>query len=125
MASSVNEFNFKNELAYPLNAIAMEDIDCQKTTDIKFKIPILMTEIPELEPVENKGQKISTSHIVNKQKIQPEKYNTRNYIELNVAQEFAFMCPRDEADIIEKHQEFIAVCMNGELANIRIIGRNF
>ena len=121
---NVDNYTFRQELSNPLNAVSMEELDCQKTENVKFKIPILMTEIPEMEPMESKG-KVSTSHIMNKEKIQPETYNTRNYIELNVPQEFAFMCPRNADDIIDKGQEFIAVCMNGELENIRIIGRNF
>ena len=120
----LGSYDFRKELSNPMVAYIMEDMDCQKTTDIKMKIPILMTEIQEKEPIESKNT-VDTSHIVNKKKIKSEKYETCNYGLLNIAQEFAFMCPRNEADVIEKGQEFIAVCMNGELANIRIIGRNF
>lgn len=120
----IKTYDFKNELPNTMTAITMEDMDCQDTIGIKFKIPILMSEIPEMEPVETK-QKVDTSHIVNKKKVRQEEYETSNYVLLNVAQEFAFMCPRNENDIIEKQQEFIVTCMDGELANIRVIGRNF
>lgn len=121
---NIKQYNFRNELSSTMTAVTMEDMNCQATTGIKFKIPLLMCEIPEMDPVENK-QKVSTSHIVNKTKVEPEEYETSNYVLLNVAQEFAFMCPRDEGDTIEKGQEFIITCMDGELANIRVIGRNF
>lgn len=120
----ISTYDFKKELGNPMTAVMMEEMDCQQTTGIKFKIPILMTEIPEMEPIESKG-KVNTSHIVNKQKIPNESYEVCNYVKLNVAQEFAFMCPRNDSDVIDKGQEFIAVCMDGELQNIRIIGRNF
>jgi hypothetical protein len=120
----IKPYNFRNELSNNMTAVMMEDMNCQSTQGIKFKIPLLMPEIPEMEPMESK-QKVSTSHIVNKNKVEPEEYETSNYVLLNVAQEFAFMCPRDEGDTISKGQEFIITCMDGELANIRVIGRNF
>ena len=121
---NIKEYDFRNEIANNMTAITMEELDCQNTQGVKFKIPLLMTEIPEMEPIETK-QKVSTSHIINKKKVQGESYETANYVLLNVAQEFAFMCPRNDSDIVEQGQEFIVTCMDGELANIRVIGRNF
>ena len=121
---NIKPFNFKEELSHPMTAITMQDMNCQQTSGIKFKIPILMTDISDLTPMESKHS-VNTSHIVNTVPVQSEKYETCNYVLLNVPQEFAFMCPRSGGDIVKKHQEFIAVCMDGELENIRIIGRNF
>lgn len=118
------KYDYTKEIKNFMTAITIEDFSVYRPNKIKCRIPLIMPDIPDGDPKKS-TTRLSVSNVKNREPIQKSQITECNYIELNIPQDIAFYCPRDKEGIVKKGQRFIAICLDGELDKIRIIGQDY
>lgn len=91
---------------------------------VKCRIPILMPNIPDTDPLELKTR-LSVSNILNSNKSSikiSDTIVTTNYINITIPEHVLSQLPSSNG-WISKGQKIIIIFMNGDINNIQVLGR--